>query len=130
MTINKSRVLRYISFNLRPDVWLYRIENNCYKLYCKFNGIEYKRLSTVSMEKHLINIYDINVSPEEFAARYGHREMCNSADEYHYRNKKFQDWINEYLSIMRNPEIRLDDLRPKYMTEQEIVRIKKENEDF
>lgn len=131
MINNKSRILKFIFFNLRPDVLIYRIENSYHMLYCKFSGGEYKRLSFISIEKHLLKVYDTSISPEEFAARYGHREMCNSSDEYHYRNKKFQDWINEYLSIMRNPEIHLEDLRLKYMTEKEIAQIKKgENEEF
>ncbi len=87
MINSRSRIIRFILFNLRPGVWIYRIQNNFHKLYCSFKNIEYKRLADASVEKHLIGIYNTKILPEEFAARYGHREMCNSADEYHYRNK-------------------------------------------
>jgi len=61
------------------------------------------------------------VSPEEYAARWGHTMAAFSMDEFSYREPEVEQWVHRLGAILfRRPGApRLADLRERYLTENE-----------
>ncbi|MBN2533442.1 MAG: hypothetical protein JXB88_11140 [Spirochaetales bacterium] len=86
-------------------------------------------LADLSFEEYAQSIFDISISPEEWAAKFSHKIGCSSFDEYCYRNKKLEKWIYKLHRILSiNSKYDIDSLRKKYLTENEIEEIKKDSE--
>jgi hypothetical protein len=86
-----------------------------------------KPLADKVLEERAKSLFDISKEPEEWAARFAHTLGCSSFDSYTYRDKKLEKWIYTLHKILSlNSKIKLEELRVKYLTEDEIKRIEKQ----
>jgi len=67
------------------------------------------------------------MDPEEWAARYAHGVGCSSFDQYHYEDEVLHKWIHRLHQILGRD---VSEYRKKYLTEEEISAIEKEEEDI
>jgi len=67
------------------------------------------------------------MSPEEWAARYSHGVGCSSFDGYRYEDKALHEWIHRLHQVLGRD---VSEYRKKYLTEEEIRAIEKEEEDI
>jgi len=72
-------------------------------------------------EKDARQLFDLAMSPEEYAAREGHGWYCFSFDDYRYSDPAMETWIQRLGDILfqREGAPTLEDLRAKYLTEEE-----------
>jgi hypothetical protein len=68
------------------------------------------------------------LSPEEYAAREGHRWLCFSFGEYRYSDPDLNDWIHTLDDILFTPGA-LDRVREQLLTADERDQIRKESEE-
>src|SRR5262245_44012047 len=66
-------------------------------------------------------MFPLNVSPDEYAAREAHHWLCFSFDDYRYSDPAMERWIHRLGDILfgRNGAPSLDDVRRRYLTEAE-----------
>jgi hypothetical protein len=66
-------------------------------------------------------LFPMDVTPEEYAARYGHDWHCFSMDDYRYADARLEAWIHRLGDILfeREGAPRIDDLRRQYLTDEE-----------
>jgi hypothetical protein len=69
------------------------------------------------------------MSPEEWAARFGHTVGCSSFDDYSYRNPELHDWVHKLHHIFRYNHGQIEDFKLKYLSaeEIEIIESKRDN---
>ncbi len=72
-------------------------------------------------ERDAHQLLDLAMSPEEYAAREGHGWYCFSFDDYRYSDPAMETWIQRLGDILfqREGAPTLEDLRAKYLTEEE-----------
>ena len=70
-------------------------------------------------------LFPLDLSAEEYAARYAHRIGCSSFDDYSYMDPKLDAWIQHFHAIMRTPG-KVAECRRKYLTPEEIAAIEDE----
>jgi hypothetical protein len=65
---------------------------------------------------------NLELSPKEFAARYGHEFAMFSYHERHYERPGMNEWVQQLAEVFFAPGLpeRLRRLREKYMTSEEI----------
>jgi hypothetical protein len=65
---------------------------------------------------------NLELSPEEFAARYGHEFVMFNYHKRHYDRPGMNEWVQKLAQVFLAPGLpeRLRRLREKYMTEEEI----------
>ncbi len=82
-----------------------------------------------SREEQANQVFDIAMSPEEYAARFAHTIFCSSFGDYEYSDPHLDDWIQRFHHIvLRHPEL-IDSYRRKYLTEEEISVIEEDIRD-
>ncbi len=82
-----------------------------------------------SREESVRQVFDLSMSPEEFAARHSHRILCSSFDEYEYSDPIVDRWIRRFhFIVLRSPEL-LQFYRQQYLTAEEIAAIEDELND-
>jgi hypothetical protein len=71
------------------------------------------------------SLFRLELSPEEFAARYAHDFAMFSFHEYRYRRPGMTEWVQEPAKIFFDQDLpmRLRQLREKYLTPEEIERV-------
>jgi hypothetical protein len=57
-------------------------------------------LADPGRENMAIEAFTMNISPEEYAAREGHRWECFSFDEYRYTDVALTEWIQRLGDIL------------------------------
>jgi len=65
------------------------------------------------------------MSPEEYAGRYGHTIYCSSFDTFRYRDTDLQAWIYELHAILRDPN-RARACQSRYYTEDQLKELESE----
>jgi hypothetical protein len=85
-------------------------------------------LADSSREKMAIEAFSLNISPDEYAAREGHRWECFSFDEYRYTDGALTEWIQRLGDIFfrRNGAPSVEELRARLLTPQEAKAIEDE----
>jgi hypothetical protein len=70
-------------------------------------------------------------SPEEYAARFAHKWLCFSLADYRYADPAIDAWILRLHDILfrLNGAPKIDDLRMKYLSPEERLRIKEEEQE-
>lgn len=73
-------------------------------------------------------IFPLDISPEEYAAREAHRWMCFSFDDYRYSDPRLTQWIQRLGDILfrRNGAPSVEDLRTKFLSPDEVASIEDE----
>lgn len=76
-------------------------------------------------ESHLQRFHNLDFSPEEFAARYGHEFAMFPYHEYRYRRLGMTEWVQQLANVFFAPGLpeRLRQLRERYLTPEEIQRV-------
>jgi hypothetical protein len=89
-------------------------------------------LATVSMENTVQEMMSCGLSPDEYAARWAHNIYCFSLDQYRYRDVVLQAWIHTLGAILfqKNGAPNLNDLRAKFLTNEEIQEIQEQENDL
>ncbi len=85
-------------------------------------------LADPSREAHAIELFPLDMSPDEYAARHGHHWMTFSFDDYSYRNDDLSRWIQRLGNILfrRNGAPSLAELRAMHLSANENERIESE----
>jgi len=73
-------------------------------------------------------IFPLNISPEEYAARNAHGWLCFSFDDYRYSDPKLTQWIQRLGDVLfgRNGAPSVEELRARLLTPEEIAAIEDE----
>jgi hypothetical protein len=72
---------------------------------------------------------DLQLSPEEYAARRGHLWALFSLDEYPYRDPTLGAWVRRLGEILHNRG-ELERCRQRFLTPEELEAVRKKAEEF
>ena len=78
-------------------------------------------------------LFPLDMSPEEYAARHAHNWMCFSFDDYRYPDARLERWIHRLGDIMfgREGAPPMRELRERYLTDEERRAVEaREQEEF
>jgi hypothetical protein len=90
-----------------------------------------KPLAPAMLEEQAKVIFDVSMLPEEYFARFIHTIGSSSFDNYSYRDKTLEKWIYDFHEIATTRFSEIDELREKYLTQEEINEIeRREKEEF
>jgi hypothetical protein len=84
-------------------------------------------------EEQARRMFALDLTPEEYAARHAHEWLCFSFDEYRFSDERLDAWIQRLGDIFfrRNGAPSLDDLRRRFLTEEERAAIaQREREEY
>jgi len=70
-------------------------------------------------------IFDTNMNPREWMARYGHNMLVGDYRVYKYQDKKFEGWIHAAFEALINEG--LEELWKEFLTEKEIRKVRGQN---
>jgi hypothetical protein len=70
------------------------------------------------MERRAMEIFPLDMDPEEFAAKDGYGWLGFTFADYAYRDKTLQAWLYRVGEIIRTPAL-LEACQKKYLTEAE-----------
>jgi hypothetical protein len=87
-----------------------------------------KKLASLDYEQWARELFPLTLSPEEYAARESHNFMCFSFDEYCYRDKQLDQWIQRFAEILHTPG-RCDRDRRQYLTPEEYEQVQRRMEE-
>jgi hypothetical protein len=90
-------------------------------------------LADEDRETDAARLFDMAMTPEEYAARHAHEWMLFSFDDYRYRSEPLDRWIQRLGDILfqRNGAPTVRELRAKYLTDDERRAIEeRETEEF
>lgn len=68
---------------------------------------------------------DLQMSPEEYAARHAHEWGCFSYHQYHYRDPLLGAWVRRLGEILFNEE-ELERYRLRFLTPDEWAKVRKQ----
>jgi hypothetical protein len=91
-----------------------------------FAGLMIERpIATPEYEKDALTRFRLDLSPEEFAARFGHQFAMFNFDRYTYRTVGMTEWVDQLSAFFFADDLagRLRVGREKYLTEDEIARV-------
>jgi hypothetical protein len=79
-------------------------------------------LADAGRERDALDLFPLEMSPEEFAARHGHEFVLFSYDEVRYAHPGLTEWVQRLGDIFfgRNDAPSVRELRKKYLTPEEI----------
>jgi hypothetical protein len=79
-------------------------------------------LADAGREGHAIQLFRLDLSPEEYAARFGHQFALFSFDEFRYSRPGLTEWVQRLGDIFfaRNGAPTLRELRVRFLTPSEI----------
>jgi hypothetical protein len=82
-------------------------------------------LATPEYEKEALTRFRLDLSAEEFAARFGHQFAMFNFDGYTYRTAGMTEWVDQLSAFFFADDLagRLRDARERYLTQDEIVRV-------
>jgi hypothetical protein len=72
-------------------------------------------------EKDARELFPLDMSPDEYAARNAHDWYCFSYDDYRYSDPEMERWIQRLGDILfvREGAPTLEELRARYLTDEE-----------
>jgi hypothetical protein len=82
-------------------------------------------LATPEYEQHALTLFRLDLSAEEFAARFGHQFAMFNYDRYTYRAAGMTAWVDQLSAFFFADNLvgRLRAAREKYLSETEITRV-------
>jgi hypothetical protein len=86
-----------------------------------------------SREREAGATFPLDMTPEEYAARFAHDWMCFSFDDYRYPDARMERWIHRLGDILfqREGAPSIEELRLRYLTAEEREAIEsREKEEF
>ena len=88
-------------------------------------------LASEAHEEFARRLFRLDLSPEEYAARYGHQFAMFSFDEYQYRTPGMTEWVQQLGEIFFAQDLpaRLRQLREKYLSAEEIEEVEAYEQD-
>jgi hypothetical protein len=83
-------------------------------------------------ERWALSHFRLDLSAEEFAARFGHEFALFSFDNYQYRTPGMTEWVDALAAFFFADDLpmRLRAARQKYLTPEEIARFEAYEEDL
>ena len=80
-------------------------------------------LADPARERHALSLFRLDMTPEEYAARFAHEWVCFSFDERRYSAPGLTAWIQRLGDIFfgRNGAPSLRELRERFLTPTEIA---------
>jgi hypothetical protein len=80
-------------------------------------------LADPAREQHALSLFPLNMTPEEYAARFGHEWVSFSFDERRYSAPGLTEWIQRLGDILfgRNGAPSVRELRERFLTPAEIT---------
>lgn len=87
-----------------------------------------KELSPTEENRWKTEVFDMNMNPREWIARYGHNILVGDLRIYKYSDKDFENWIHQAFTALINEG--LEKLWKEFLTEKEIEEVKKDSENF
>jgi hypothetical protein len=85
-------------------------------------------LASPEHEQSALELFPLDKSPEEYAARQGHRWACFSFDNYRFRDEKLDAWVQRLGEIFITPGLR-EKCRQEILTPKELEQINRELEE-
>lgn len=78
-------------------------------------------LADAGREEDARELFNLSISPDEYAARHAHQWDCFSFDDYRYSDEELTRWIQRLGDILfgRNSAPTIEELRAKHLTPQE-----------
>jgi len=73
-------------------------------------------------------VFDINMNPREWMARFGHNILAGDMRRYKYQDKEFKSWIHKAFEALSQEGI--EKLWEEFLTEDEIKVVKDAYENF
>lgn len=70
--------------------------------------------------QRLIGEQRLKLSPEEYAARYGHLWGCFSFERFPYRDPALGAWVRRLGELLRDPE-EVERCRQRFLTPEELA---------
>ena len=82
-------------------------------------------LATPEYEQHALTLSRLDLSAEEFAARFGHQFAIFNFDSYTYRTAGMTGWVDRLSAFFFADDLagRLRAAREKYLTRDELARV-------
>ncbi len=82
-------------------------------------------LATPQYEQDALSRFRLNLSPEEFAARFAHRFALFNFQKYRYRTPGMTEWVDRLSAFFfaEGLPARLRAAREKYLTDEEIAKV-------
>jgi hypothetical protein len=74
--------------------------------------------------RHFFSEDDLQMSPEEYAARQAHNWACFSAHRYHYQDAALGAWVRRLGEILFDPE-ELERCRQRFLTPEELADVRR-----
>jgi hypothetical protein len=88
-------------------------------------------LADPEYERHALSFFRLDLSAEEFAARFGHEFAMFNFDGYRYRTPGMTEWVDRLAAFFFAADLprRLRTAREKYLTPEEIARVEAHERD-
>ena len=82
-------------------------------------------------ERFALAIFRLDLSAEEFAARFGHQFALFNFARYRYQTPGMTHWVDQLSDFFFAPDLpaRLRAVREKYLTSDEIARVEAHERD-
>lgn len=80
--------------------------------------------------RQFLSPVDLQISPEEYAARHAHLWGCFSLHQYRYSNPEMAAWVRRLGDILASAE-EIERCRQRFLTPEELAAVRlEEGEDF
>lgn len=82
-------------------------------------------LASPEYEQDALSRFRLDLSAEEFAARFGHHYALFQFDKYRYRTPGMTEWVDQLSAFFFAPDLqaRLRAAREKYLSEEELAKV-------
>lgn len=82
-------------------------------------------LAPFDYEQHALSLFRLDLSAEEFAARFGHEFATFNFDRFAYRTSGMTEWVDQLAAFFFATDLagRLRAAREKYLTADEIAEV-------
>jgi hypothetical protein len=77
------------------------------------------------MARAFFSAEDLQMSPEEYAARHGHEWLCFGLPLYRYRDPALGEWIRRLGEILFDQGDALERCRLRYLTPEELAEVRR-----
>lgn len=93
--------------------------------------LDERHLADPDYERTALALFRLDLSAEEFAARFGHEFAMFSFDQHRYRTPGMTEWVDRLAAFFFAADLagRLRAAREKYLTPEEISRVEAHERD-
>jgi hypothetical protein len=84
-----------------------------------------RRVANPEYERWALSLFRLDLSAEEFAARFAHEFVLFNFDNFQYATPRMTEWVDALAAFFFAPDLptRLRAAREKYLTPEEIARV-------